>query len=253
MTEVDQVIDLNCDLGEGTTEKDCIRDAEIMRHISSCNIACGGHAGNELTMRLSLQNAVKNNLKIGAHPGYEDKANFGRVSLEQPLGKLIHSINTQIKTLIEQANCQDIKLHHIKFHGALYNDVENNKSLADAMANFLFKHYQHLKVFGLAGGFFEKSCTDIGLTFVPEGFIDRRYLSNGKLTPRTMDGAVIHNISESLAQAKALASRQPVVTINQQSIALKAETLCLHGDNPDAVNIAKSLVETLKNSGIAIQ
>jgi UPF0271 protein len=246
------VIDINCDLGEGSTEQDCLQDAKVMPFISRCNIACGGHAGNELTMTLSLKNSAVHHIKAGIHPGYEDRDNFGRVSLKLPIGVLIHSLNNQIKRLIVIAKEQHVVLHHIKFHGALYNDVEQQTELADSLSNFLYQHYPSYTVIGLAGGTFEKACIAKGLTFVAEGFIDRRYRSNGTLTPRTEEGAVIVDQSKSLTQAKALALGKKIETSDQQFISPVVKTLCLHGDNPNAVVIAQALSNSLKDSGISI-
>jgi len=246
------VIDINCDLGEGSTEQDCQQDAQIMPFISRCNIACAGHAGNELTMTLSLKNSAVHNIKAGIHPGYEDKDNFGRVSLKLPVGVLIHSLNNQIQRLIAIAQNQRVTLHHIKFHGALYNDVEQRVELADALSNFLYQHYPLYTVIGLAGGLFEKSCIAKGLTFMPEGFIDRSYRSNGTLTPRTEQGAVIVDQGKSLAQAKALALGTEIETSDHQLISPVVKTLCVHGDNPNAVVIAHALSNNLKDNGISI-
>jgi UPF0271 protein len=246
------VIDINCDLGEGITEQDCLQDAQIMPFISRCNIACGGHAGNDLTMRLSLKNAAAHNIKAGIHPGYEDRDNFGRVSLKLPIDVLIHSLSGQIKRLIAIAQEQRVILHHIKLHGALYNDVEQQVELADALSNFLYQHYPLYTVIGLAGGLFEEACITKGLTFIPEGFIDRRYKANGKLTPRSEDGAVIVDQNKSLTQAIALALGTEIKTSDQQLISPVVKTLCLHGDNPNAVVIAHALSNHLKDSGISI-
>jgi UPF0271 protein len=245
-------IDINCDLGEGSTEQDCLQDAQIMPFISRCNIACGGHAGNDLTMTLSLKNATIHNIKAGIHPGYEDRENFGRVSLKSPIDVLIDSLNIQIKRLIAIAQKQHIILHHIKFHGALYNDIEQQTELADALSNFLYQNYPSYSVIGLADGLFQKTCIANGLTFIAEGFIDRRYKANGKLTPRCEEGAVIVDQSESLTQAKALALGTEIETSDQQLISPVVKTLCLHGDNPNAVVIAQALSNSLKDSGISI-
>jgi len=245
-------IDINCDLGEGTTEQDCLQDAQIMPFISRCNIACGGHAGNDLTMTLSLKNSTIHNIKAGIHPGYEDRDNFGRVSLKQPIDVLIDSLNNQIKRLSAIAQEQRVILHHIKFHGALYNDIEQQFELADALANFLYQHYPLYTVIGLSGGLFQKACIATGLNFIAEGFIDRRYKANGKLTPRSEDGAVIVDQSESLTQAKALALGAEIKTSDQKFISPVVKTLCLHGDNPNAVVIAQALSNSLKDSGISI-
>ena len=246
-------IDINCDLGEGTTKKDCDQDALLMPYISSCNIACGGHAGNDLTIKESLINANQHQLKIGAHPGYPDKENFGRTTLELSTQTLTESLVTQIDNLLDIADQENIPIHHIKFHGALYNDLENTPSLALEVARIIKQHYPSKKVLGLAGGELQLICDNIGLEFLAEGFIDRKYLSSGKLTPRTVAGALIEDQNISVAQAIALATSNTFKSIDNQTISPKVDSICLHGDNPQAIPLIKKIKNAFDELGIDIR
>ena len=250
---INRHIDINCDLGEGETLADCEKDAMLMPYISSCNIACGGHAGNELTIATSLSNAAKYQLKVGAHPGYPDNANFGRISLSISAEKLEQSLKKQIDLISTIATKQQIQLHHIKFHGALYNDIEANNQLAEELAIFCKKYYPSMKLLGLANGNLKAACRKLGINFIAEGFMDRAYLSNGKLTPRNTKGSVFENKSDVIEQALSLACNQTVKTVNQETIDAKVESICLHGDNPNALSIAKSVYLAMSESGVQVK
>lgn len=246
-------IDINCDLGEGETLADCEKDAMLMPYISSCNIACGGHAGNELTIATSLSNAAKHQLNLGAHPGYPDKANFGRFSLSISADKLAQSLKKQMDLISTIATRQQVRLNHIKFHGALYNDIETNSQLADELAAFCKKHYPSMKILGLANGNLNEACRNLDIKFISEGFMDRAYLSNGRLTPRSTKDSVLENKSAVVEQALSLAVNQTVKTIDQKTIDAKVESICLHGDNPNALAIAKSVYRAMSESGVQVK
>jgi UPF0271 protein len=246
-------IDINCDLGEGKSLIDCEHDAKIMPYISSCNIACGGHAGDESIIKQSLLNAKLNGLKVGAHPGYEDKANFGRISLDISVEEVVASIQKQLDLFLRIASELNIAIYHIKFHGALYNDLEKQPRLASKLAQLLKRNYASLKVYGLANGEFEKQCTDLNIEFVSEGFMDRTYLSSGHLTPRSEENAVLTEQDQSIAQAISLASNQEIKTSDGEIITPQVKTICLHGDNPEAITIAKALHIELTSAGFLIQ
>ncbi len=246
-------IDINSDLGEGETLADCEKDAMLMPYISSCNIACGGHAGNELTIATSLSNAIRHQLKVGAHPGYPDKTNFGRISLSIATNELKQSLKQQIDLISTIASRRNIQLNHIKFHGALYNDIEADSQLALELATFCKKHYPSMNLLGLANGNLKAACKKLDIDFIEEGFMDRAYLSNGKLTNRSLKGAVFENEKEVVNQAIALATDQPITTIDQKVIKIKVDSICLHGDNRNALAIAKSVYLTMQKSGVQIK
>ena len=245
-------IDINCDLGEGSNEIDCAQDKQLMPYISSCNIACGGHAGNQLTMNNSVENAVTNNLKIGAHPSYPDRINFGRNSIKIALPDLKSSLKTQINQLQSILLEQDKRLHHIKFHGALYNDVESNPELAIELGSFCYEHYPQIKLMGLANGALASFCNDKNIPFIAEGFMDRRYRSDGQLVSRKELSAVIPQINQVIEQALALASNKPIQTIEKLPLSIKIDSLCLHGDHPEALSIIKKLKQELDNFNIQL-
>lgn len=246
-------IDINCDLGEGKSLIDCAHDAKIMPYISSCNIACGGHAGDESIIKQSLLNASFYELKIGAHPGYEDKVNFGRVSLDISVEEVVTSIQKQLDFFIRISSKLNISIHHIKFHGALYNDLEKQPQLASKLAELIKFKYPSLKVYGLANGIFEKHCIALGIDFIAEGFMDRTYLSSGHLTPRSEENAVLTEQAQSIAQAISLASNQGIKSSDGKVITPQVKTICLHGDNPEAITIAKVLHFQLTSAGFLIQ
>ncbi len=246
-------IDINCDLGEGETLTDCEKEALLMPYISSCNLACGGHAGNELTITTSLSNATKHQLKVGVHPGYPDKINFGRHSLSMPKIELEKSLKQQIDLISTIATQKNIRLNHIKFHGALYNDIEADRRLAEELAIFCKKYYPSMKLLGLANGNLKAACKTLDISFIAEGFMDRAYLSNGKLTPRSTEGAVLKSEINVVEQALALATNQPFKTIEQETIKTKVDSICLHGDNPNALAIAKSVYRAMSKSGVQIK
>lgn len=250
-------IDINCDLGEGETELDCLQDARLMPFISTCNIACGGHAGNELTMTLAIYHGIKHQLKLGAHPGYEDKNNFGRRTVKMSKTELLNSLKKQIDKLSNLANIHGAQLHHVKFHGALYNDIEANEDLALTVANFCAEHYPHLKLMGLVSGNLALASNALGLDFISEAFMDRAYLSNGQLSPRRQNGSLLKDPADVVEQALEIISKHRVSTIDQKSIqktiALKADSICLHGDNPQALTIAKTLYQRLTRLGFKIK
>jgi len=246
-------IDINCDLGEGENQLACENDALLMPYITRCNIACGGHAGNELTMKLSVKNAVKNNLIIGAHPGYPDPDNFGRVTINMSFENLEISLLKQISSLQKICNNLQLSLDHIKFHGALYNEIESNPKLTKQIVGMIFKHYPTLSVICLAEGLLMENCKKNDLNYLQEAFIDRRYLKNKKLSPRTMVGSVIECQELAIKQAVALAFHKPIETIDKQWITVKADTLCLHGDNNNSLGVATMLNKTLLEKDIKIR
>jgi 5-oxoprolinase (ATP-hydrolysing) subunit A len=245
-------IDINCDLGEGCTPADGDNDALLMPYLSSCNIACGGHAGNLETIDYAINNALQHQLKIGAHPGYPDQDNFGRSSLGLSTNKTVESLRQQFDLFLGVVNKNNATLNHIKLHGSLYNDVEQNIELADAIADYLIEMFPDINVYGLAQGHFQKVCENKNLNFIPEGFMDRRYQTDGTLMPRTETGAVITQDNQCIQQAIALAKNQPIVSSTGALISPTVKTICLHGDNENALTIARDLYQELANNDISV-
>ena len=245
-------IDINCDLGEGCSLQDGDNDALLMPFLSSCNIACGGHAGNLDTIDYAIKNALQHELKIGAHPGYPDQENFGRDSLGLSANAVIASIHEQMDLFLGVLNKNNATLNHIKLHGALYNDVEYDRALADVIADYFVEVFSGIHIVGLAQGQFQTVCESKNLIFMPEGFMDRRYQTNGTLTPRSETGAVINEDKQCIQQALALARKQPVVSSTGALISPEIETICLHGDNENALSIVRELHVAFANFDITV-
>ncbi len=245
-------IDINCDLGEGSSLLDGDNDALLMPFLSSCNIACGGHAGNLKTIEHSIKNALQHQLKIGAHPGYPDRDSFGRESLGLSVDGVVESLRQQLDLFLGVLNNNNATLNHIKLHGALYNDVEYDRALADVVSDYFVEGFPDVHIVGLAQGQFQKVCENKNIKFIPEGFMDRRYQTNGSLLPRTETGAVITEERQCIQQALALARSQPVVSSTGALISPEVETICVHGDNENALSIIRELHQEFANYDITV-
>lgn len=223
-----------------------------MPFISRCNIACGGHAGNLLTMRQTLKNASLHGIQCGAHPAYPDPKNFGRRSLKLSSEQLIASLLEQIGQLNQLAKQLAQPLNHIKLHGALYNDAEQSPELADKLCQVFAQHYPHLSILGLADGAMESGAKRHGLVFLREGFIDRAYLANGQLAPRTLPGAVYAKVSQCFKQVLAILGGTAITSLDGQPVMLSVDSLCLHGDSVIALQLAQRLKAELNKHGYQI-
>lgn len=231
-------IDLNADLGEGGEH-----DAELMALISSCNIACGGHAGDEESMRVAVSLAQSKGVAIGAHPGYVDPEFFGRRFLDLPLDVVMGQIRNQIKALLEIAG----SLHHIKLHGALYHQANQDPELAEAFAAMVLELLPKPLIYAPPTGQLIDAAKAMGLPVLAEGFIDRRYLESGELCPRSEAKAVISDVNEAVEQALKLATEGRVIAMNGIVIPIHVQTLCVHGDGASALEILRSVREKLEN------
>jgi len=233
-------IDLNADLGEGGKF-----DSQLLSLITSVNIACGGHAGDTLSMRNAVTQALKNSINVGAHPSFPDRENFGRVSIEISEKQLSDSIYQQIMAL--RAICDELgaKLFHVKPHGAFYNEVAKDKVLGLVLIDVIKRIDPELKLMILAGSPLVKQARQHGLTVIEEAFADRAYLNDGSLAPRNWSGAVIHNPQQALQQVRELIGNMPVKTLNGEPIIINAASICLHGDNEQALEFARLISKKL--------
>lgn len=211
---------LNCDLGEGIGN-----DAELMPYIDEANIACGFHAGDAFTMRETVALCIQNGVKIGAHPSYLDRENFGRKEIELSSEEIYLLVKKQIETLKQIVENAGAKLNHVKPHGALYNTSAKNADVAKAIAKAVMDVNGDLILFGLKGSLSIEVAHAMGLQTAEEAFADRRYESDGSLTPRSQPGACLTEIQEVMEQVKKI----------------KADTWCIHGDGPHALAFAKAL------------
>jgi UPF0271 protein len=236
-------IDLNCDLGEGAGQ-----DAALMLLITSANIACGAHAGDEATMRATLALAQRHGVAIGAHPGFADRANFGRMEIALPPADVRDLVESQIATLQALG-----PVSHVKAHGALYNMAGRDPALADAVAQAVQRRGPELVLFALAGSELIHAGRACGLRVASEVFADRTYQCDGSLTPRSRPDALIHDEEAAVAQVLRMVQEGRVRATDGTDVPIAADTICLHGDGPHAVAFARHLGAELRRAGIALR
>lgn len=241
-------VDLNCDLGEGSGH-----DAEIMPLISSVNIACGGHAGDEDTMRATVALALQHGVAVGAHPGLADRANFGRV--EQPLtsAQARELVLRQVERLQAVAGAAGTQVGHVKPHGALYNMAARDAGLAQAVAEAVYEVDSRLVLVGLAGSRLVEAGQACGLRVMHEVFADRTYQADGSLTPRHRPEALITEAARAAAQVLRMVREGRVRATDGSEVAIRADTVCLHGDGSHAVEFARAIVSALNSAGVQIR
>lgn len=241
-------IDLNCDMAEGFPN-----DAQLMPWISSTNIACGYHAGDEELMKRTVELALQHNVSIGAHPGFADKANFGRTEMQLPLKEIYELVAEQIHLLQKITKALGAKLNHVKPHGALYNMSARDATLANTIAKAVYAIDNHLLLFGLSGSHSISEAKKTGLKTASEVFADRSYQDNGNLTPRTEANALIETEEASIQQVLQMIEQKTVTSVNNKPVPIIAETICLHGDGVHAVGFAKKIHQTLQQNNIGIK
>jgi 5-oxoprolinase (ATP-hydrolysing) subunit A len=243
-----KTIDINCDTGEGIGN-----EKAIMPFISSANIACGYHAGDENTIWKTAELCKKHNVAIGAHPSFLDRKNFGRTELKLDTDDIYDIVTQQLFIIDEIVSDLDVSIHHVKPHGALYNLSAKDKTTAAAIARAVKDFNHELILFGLSGSHSIKEAEKIGLETCNEVFADRTYMEDGSLMPRTMEGAVINDIDKVVQQALQLVNEGTVTTATGKTIKLKADTICIHGDGVHAVELAKEITDNLKLDGIVLK
>ncbi|HWC97043.1 MAG TPA: 5-oxoprolinase subunit PxpA [Candidatus Sulfopaludibacter sp.] len=224
-------MDLNCDMGE---LEDAAHEAALMEHITSANIACGGHAGDDAIMERTARLAMERGVKIGAHPGYPDRANFGRVEMAMTAAEIERTVFEQIERLDAIVRRLGGEIVHVKPHGALYNVAVRNEEVARAIGNGVARWNGRIPIFGLANSPMLDVWRSMGLPVAAEAFADRRYEADGTLRSRKFSDALITDPAEASAQALRLAREGA------------AQTICVHGDTPGAVEILKACREALK-------
>jgi 5-oxoprolinase (ATP-hydrolysing) subunit A len=252
----EKTIDLNCDLGESFGGYTVGLDEAVMPHISSANIACGWHAGDPLVMDKTVRLAVKNRVSCGAHPGYPDLLGFGRRNLNVNDEELQYYLMYQIGALEAFCQIHGTRLGHVKPHGSLYHAVVESEKTAAAVAEAISKIDRKLIFVTLAGekgAMMARIAQDFGVKVAFEAFPDRAYVEGGMLAPRSMKGAVITDPEEVIARAVRIATKGCIEDIFGNTIELKAHTLCVHGDNPHAVEMVKNIQKSLQVHGIAVR
>jgi len=241
-------IDLNCDLGEG-----CGNDAELMPLISSANIACGYHAGNIDTMKRTVDLAIEHGVAIGAHPGYPDRENFGRTSMNLSAEDTRDIIADQIRKLTDITNTAGALVSHVKLHGALYNQSAKDAELAAVIAKTVHGIDPELVLFGLSGSHSIREAKKVGLRTASEVFADRTYQPDGSLTPRSQNNALITDENSAVEQVLDMVKYGRVRSTDAIMISIEAESVCIHGDGKRAVEFASLIRRRLDESGILIK
>jgi UPF0271 protein len=225
----------------------------LMGFLTSVNIACGAHAGDEATMRTTIVQALRRKLAIGAHPGYADRANFGRLELDLSADEIAESVFEQVSKLGEIAAKCGARLGHVKPHGALYNQAARDAAVAEAFADGVARWRRDVVLVGLAGSGMLQAFRRAGFSVAAEAFADRRYEPNGSLRSRKFADALILNPADAAAQALLIAQAGRVAASDGSEIRVEAQTICIHGDTPGAVKIAAAVGERLKNAGIELR
>jgi UPF0271 protein len=233
-------IDLNLDAGESAEALESGAEASLYDLVSSLNVACGGHAGDESTMARVAKLAAERGLSVGAHPSFPDRKSFGRRAMNMPHGALVDSLCAQIDALSMAVRKSGLHLSHVKPHGALYNLAATDRTYASAVIEAARRVDRGLPVVGLAGSHFIKWCQLAGQPVCSEGFADRRYETDGTLRSRQFSDALISDPAEAGDQALQLV------------LSGSAETICIHSDSPGALAIAKTVRETLLHAGVKI-
>jgi UPF0271 protein len=241
------VVDLNSDLGEGAGH-----DNEILDLVSSANVACGFHAGDPASIFATIQAALERGVAIGAHPSFPDRENFGRTEMTMPPAEVYASVAYQIGGLRALARAAGGRLNHVKAHGALYNMAARDRALADVIANAVFALDRKLVLFAPGESALDYAATELGLQTASEVFADRNYLADGSLVPRSRPDAFVHNPVEAAERIIRILVEGKVRAVDGTDVAMSAATVCVHGDNPQAVAFVRKLRERLEQEEVMI-
>lgn len=246
-------IDLNCDMGESFGAWTLGNDAALMDVVSSINVACGFHAGDASTIRKTIELAVSKGVAIGAHPSYPDLQGFGRREMQLSAREIFDVVLYQVSALKGICEALGAKLNHVKPHGALYNSAAKNKETAAAIVRAVKALDPNLIFYGLSGSFLICEAENAGLKTASEVFADRTYQPDGNLTGRNQPNALIETVGESCKQVLQMIREQTVTATNGEKVALKAETVCIHGDGKSALEFARNIRARIIENGIEIK
>jgi UPF0271 protein len=246
-------IDLNCDLGESFGRWTLGHDADVMRSISSANVACGYHAGDPGVMRDTIRLAREHGVAVGAHPGFPDLVGFGRRNITASPREIEDFVLYQVGALAGIAAAEGVTLQHVKAHGALYNMAVRDRAIADAIARAVAAFDRSLILFGLPRSELLRAGQAAGLPVAAEGFADRSYEPDGSLTPRDREGAVIHEPSAVVRRAVRMARDEKVTASNGEDVPMYVKTICTHGDTPGSHELTRKLREGLEREGITVR
>ena len=246
-------IDLNSDLGESFGPWPMGDDAALMDSITSANVACGFHAGDPGAMRATIALAHAKGVAIGAHPGFQDLVGFGRREMKTTAAEVEDLVLYQLSALAGMASVQQVRLQHVKAHGALYNMACRDRVLAEAIAKAVAGFDRSLILFGLPNSELLRAGQEAGLATAAEVFADRAYDADGSLTSRTKPGSVIHDVQKVVERAIRMVRDRQVVAVDGSVIALEADTICLHGDTRGAAELARAVRQGLQAAGVNVE
>jgi len=246
-------IDLNCDMGESYGAWHMGNDEAVLQYVTSANIACGFHGGDPGTMRQTVAAALAQGVSLGAHPSLPDLVGFGRRVMQISPAEAYDMVVYQIGALAGVAAAQGARLHHVKAHGALYNMAVKDAPLAQAICRAVRDVDASLVLYGLAGSELVRAAQDLGMPVASEVFADRTYQDDGSLSPRSRPGAMIEDLETAVTQVIRMASEGKVRSVSGKDVPVQADTLCIHGDQPNAVIFATGIRAALEKAGIAVR
>lgn len=241
-------VDLNVDLAEG-----CGNDERLLQLVSSANVACGLHAGDYNEMRKAIHWAKENGVRVGAHPSFPDRENFGRTPMHLPDDELKACLRYQLGAVKALCQAENVPLHYVKPHGALYNQAAKDPALARLIAETVKGFDPNLKLMGLSGSLMLTVAAEAGLGVIAEVFADRHYLADGSLVPRTRPDALVESDEKAIAQVLQMVEQQAVTSVEGFTIPIQADSICLHGDGAHAVEFAEKIRIALAERHIQIQ
>ncbi|TLS36609.1 LamB/YcsF family protein [Pseudalkalibacillus caeni] len=246
-------IDLNSDLGESFGAYKIGRDEDVLKIVSSANVACGYHAGDPSIMQKTVKWAKENNVGIGAHPGFPDMMGFGRRALTVTPEEVYQMVLYQIGALHGFCRVENVEMQHVKAHGALYNMAAKDFSIARAIARTVKDFDPDLILFGLANSELINAAEEVGIRSASEVFADRTYQPDGTLTPRSEENAVIHDEETAIKQVLSMVQDNKVTAVDGSQIEIKVDTVCVHGDSPSALQFVEALRDRFKEESITVQ
>ncbi|MTI20360.1 5-oxoprolinase subunit PxpA [Fulvivirga sp. RKSG066] len=246
-------IDINCDMGESFGQFKIGNDTELFPYITSCNIACGFHGGDPYHIEKTIKHAISHGVQIGAHPSYPDLAGFGRRKMQLSVEELSAIIKYQVAALKGMTESCGGKLKYVKPHGALYNSIADDDQEATVVIEAIQAVDDQLAIMGLAGSGIESLATKKGIRFIKEAFADRKYTSEGRLESRSKENAVISNPQEAAKQVMHMVMHGKVRASDMSEVDIAADSVCIHGDNPSAVNILQAIRNTARENNISIE
>jgi UPF0271 protein len=248
-----RTIDLNSDMGEMPEAVADGTQESLMASLTSVNIACGGHAGDERIMPATIEQAMRHGLAIGAHPGYPDRAHFGREEMKLSAAAIADSVFEQVRTLGEIAARCGARLSHVKAHGALYNQAARERGIARAIADGVARWGTGVVLVGLAGTAMLDVFREAGFATAAEAFADRRYERDGSLRARKYEDSLIRDPSQAAVQALRIVERENVIACDNSEITVKAQTICIHSDTLGAVKIGSAVAQALRKNGVVLR